>query len=79
MLFDPDTGAVLNRQDLKSIQLAGFKQSPASKIVEGKKVTEVLSENDGSVGGYRIEHNSGRVDANVVVKAPSLSQNQGVS
>lgn len=72
-LFDPETGAVLDRDALRSLQFrAGGFTRPATRIVDGKKVSEVLHDDDGTRGGLQIEHGNGQQDANVFSRAPNV-------
>lgn len=69
-LFDPETGKVRDLEALRSLQFraSGFRR-PQHTVRDGKKVTEIVNEFDGSSAGFNAEHSDGRVDATVTPKA----------
>jgi hypothetical protein len=65
-MFDPVTGKVADREALRSLQFNGRgMRVPATRVVDGNKVTEIVRDDDGTTGGTLTEHASGRVDAHV--------------
>lgn len=64
-MFDPVTGKVLDREALLSIGVNANPTKDRSKVVDGKLVTRLVDQNDGSQAAVVTEHKSGRVDANV--------------
>ncbi len=64
-------------EKLRSIQFAGAPRRPKTVVRDGRKVTELVRE-DGSSGGFRTEHGSGRVDINVLAE-PAKAETLGAS
>ena len=73
-LFDPATGRLLDPEALRAVQVnARGRTVPRVKVTpDGKKVTGTLDQNTGEVNGAYIEHKSGRIDCDVVAKAPGV-------
>lgn len=69
VMFDPESGRVLDREALRSI---GVKTGPAGPVpvVRGDtKIVPRLNEETGRIGGYETHHSDGRKDATVYVGA----------
>ncbi len=65
-LFDPDTGKVIDRDALRSLQFNGKgMRVPRSKVVNDKKLVEIIDQDNGRTVGHHTHHKSGRLDANV--------------
>lgn len=74
MLFDPQTGKVVDPDGLRSITFAGEGMTlPKPVVIDGNKVTPVVREDDGTIGGTSTEHPSGRIDATVHARAAHAS------
>ena len=75
--FDPVTGKVVDREALGSLVFnpAG-KTVPGTKIVDDKKVTDILDDESGRKMAESTEHKSGRVDANVFPE-PATTNTRG--
>lgn len=63
--FDPVTGRVLDREALLSIAVNPAPTRDRSKVVDGRLITQLVDQNDGSQAAVLTEHKTGRVDANV--------------
>ena len=64
-MFDPETGRVLDRDSLLSIAVNPSPTRDRRKVVDGKLVTALVNQDNGSQAAVLTEHKSGRVDANV--------------
>lgn len=65
-MFDPDTGKVIDRDGLRSLQFNGQgMRVPRSRVVDDKKLVEIIDQDDGRTAGYHTHHKSGRLDADV--------------
>lgn len=73
-LFDPTTGKLVDPDALRSVQFNGQGMTlPKAVVVGGNKVTPFVNENNGSIGGTTTEHDSGRIDVNVMAQAVKAS------
>lgn len=80
MLFDPDTGKVVDRDALRSVQFNGQGMTIPRTIVDRQKdtkIVETIHEETGETAGYQTYHGSGRVDANVFARAAEVTTTQG--
>jgi hypothetical protein len=64
-LFDPDTGIVIDREALASVQVnASGPRRPRTQInPDGTKRIEILCDDTGRSAGWNDHHSSGRIDA----------------
>jgi hypothetical protein len=77
-MFDPETGRLLDREALRSLQVNPKGLTvPRPVIRDGKKVTPVLDPATGRFEGTSVEHGSGRVDQHVLAQAARASTSQG--
>ena len=70
-IFDPETGKVIDREALASLQFNGQGMTvPQSRVnADGTRTTEILDDENGRMMAHKTEHKSGRVDANVFPQA----------
>lgn len=76
--FDPVTGKLVDPEALKSLVFNPVGMTvPHSKVVDDKKVTEILDDSSGRKMAESTEHKSGRVDANVFPEPATTSTRGG--
>ena len=70
-LFGPD-GRVRDRAALRSVQFAGARPQPRTRVDREAdvRIVETLRDDTGEPAGYQTHHGSGRVDATVLAIAP---------
>lgn len=69
-MFDPDTGKVIDRNALRSIQWSGrAARKPRTIVRDGCKITQTISDTTGEVDGFITEHPNGRVDNTVLAES----------
>lgn len=73
-MFDPDTGKVIDRDGLRSLQFNGQgMRVPRTKVVNDKKLVEIIDQDSGRTAGYHTHHGSGRLDADVMPRTVNAS------
>ena len=80
MMFDPESGKVLDREALRSIGFSGQGMSIPGPVRDRERDTNttfVQHETDGGIAGYHTEHSDGRVDA--TVKCRSVGARVGMA